>query len=183
MRTFLLFLAVAAANAGALASAQEPRPEGTGPKVLPPDLAPPSSDLPNDEQLEARRSAGGAARPKPVARREKSYSLAELSQFVGEGPNCVILPKGSVLFCPDAMAARVLSKPAGTMTAWTDFLTANRNWITTHEVTVAQVTGEKPISEDTRASFKAAGKMVIATLRGNPVTVLVSPATPAPPSP
>lgn len=183
MKTFLLLLAVATANVSGLAFAQEPRPEGTGPKVLPPDLAPPSSDLPNDEQLEARRSASGAAKPKPGARRKKGYSLAELSQFVGEGPACVILPKGSVLFCPDAMASRVLSKPAGTMTAWPDFLTANRNWITTHEVTVAQVTGEKPISDETRTSFKAAGKMVIATLRGNPVTVLVPPATPTPPSP
>lgn len=183
MKPFLLLLAVAAANASGLAPAQELHPEGAGPKVLPPDLPGPSNDLPNDEQLAAKRSASGAVNPKILARRTKGYSLAELSLFVGTGETCVILPKGSLLFCPDSLAARVITKPDGTVMPWPEFLPANRAWITTHEVTVDQITGAKPISDSDKSYFRTAGKMVIATLRGNPVTVLVPPTPPTPASP
>ncbi|MCW1921651.1 hypothetical protein OKA05_03745 [Luteolibacter arcticus] len=173
----LLFAAL-----GLLASAptrgDEPRRSGRGPEVLPPGLLPPANDVSGDEAFIARRDAAGAARPKPVARKAKDYSIAELSAFISNGETHAILPKGSVVFCPDAVATRVSNKAVGKPVAWPDFLVANRNWISTHEVTLPQIRGEAPLSESDRKAFAAAGRIVIATLRGNPVTVLPVTVTP-----
>ena len=170
----LLFVAL-----GLLASAptrgDEPRRSGRGPEVLPPGLQPPAHDVTNDEAFRARRAAGGATMPKPVPRQAKSYGIAELSVFISQGEVHAILPKGSVIFCPDALATRVSNKAAGKPIVWNEFLIANRNWISTHEVTLAQVRGEAPLSEGDRKTFATAGHIVIATLRGNPVTVLPVP--------
>ncbi|QJE97727.1 hypothetical protein [Luteolibacter luteus] len=157
--------------------AEDARKGGIGPEVLPPGALAPTADLPNDEALAARREAGGTVSPKIVPRKEKGYGLAEFSQFLSFGETGTILPKGSVLYYPDAHSIRLISGASKTMLSWPDFLTANRSWLATHEVSLAQVKGEAPISESDRASFKAGGKMVVATLRNNPVTVLIKPST------
>lgn len=157
--------------------AEENRKTGIGPEVLPPGPLTPTADLPNDEALAARR---GAAKPKFTRIEEKGYGLAEFSQFLRFGETGTILPKGSVISCPDSLAAHLVDGPSRTMLSWPDFLAANRNWLTTQEVSLAHVKGEMPFSESDRASFKAGGKMVVATLRNNPVTVLVKPPVPAP---
>jgi hypothetical protein len=175
-----LVLILASLSCWQMAAGQEARKGGIGPEVLPPGPVAPTADLPSDESLAERREAGGSVNPKVLPRKSKGYGLAEFSQFLGFGETGAILPKGSILYCPDSLAAHVLSGPKRAMLGWPDFLAANRNWLITHEVSMAQVKGEVPISESDRASFKAAGKMVIATLRNNPVTVLVK--TSVPPS-
>lgn len=178
MRSSFIFI-LACLSWQQIAGGQESRKGGIGPEVLPPGPIAPTADLPSDEALAERRNAGGAVSPKIMPRKSKSYGLAEFSQFLGFGEAGTILPKGSILYCPDSLATHVITGPNRTMLGWPDFLAANRNWLTTHEVSLGQVKGE-PISESDRASFKAGGKMVIATLRNNPVTVLVK--TPPPPS-
>lgn len=175
MKSLPLLFAALGLLASAPTRGDEPRRSGRGPEVLPPGLQPPANDSINDEAFRARRDAAGMAMPKPVPRQMKGYSIAELSVFISHGERHAILPKGSVIFCPDGFAGRVSNKAAGTPVAWKEFLVANRNWITTHEVTLAQVRGEASISESDRKAFASAGHVVIATLRGNPVTVLPVP--------
>ncbi len=158
------------------------REQGIGPEMLPAGPLAPSADLPDDEELAARRAAAGDLSPKAQPLRKRGFGLAEFSLFLSFGDASTLLPKGSMIHCPDALAARVLAKPAGTLLPWPDFLLANRNWITTREVSPAQVRGEVPVSGEDRAAFANGGKIVIATLRGNPVTVLArSPEAPAKP--
>jgi len=152
MKSLPLLFAALGLLASAPTRGDEPRRSGRGPDVLPPGLQPPANEVTNDEAFRA-----------------------ELSVFIGHGESHAILPKGSVIFCPDGFAARVSNKAAGTPVAWKEFLVANRNWISTHEVTLAQVRGEAPLSESDRKAFASAGHIVIATLRGNPVTVLPVP--------
>jgi hypothetical protein len=92
----------------------------------------------------------------------------------------VILPKGSVIHCPEALAARVLTMPRGKLMEWQQFLVAHRAWITTREVSQEQIRGEAAFTEIDRSAFHKGGKLVVATFRGHPVTVL-SPAVPTPP--
>lgn len=172
MRASSLLSVAVVLLASASTRGDEPRRNGTGPEVLPPGLRPPASDVPDDSDLIARRDAAGATRPKPVPRQRNGYGIAELSVFVGIGETHAILPKGSVIFCPEIHTARLQPKAFGKPVAWPDFLAANRNWIATREVTLAQVRGEAPLSEADRKSFAAARRIVVATLRGNPVTVL-----------
>ena len=154
------------------ATAQEPRKQGIGPSVLPEGPLVPSKDLAGDEELAARRAASGATGVKAVPKKARGFTLESLSQFVNQGDLSAILPKGSVIHCPDALAIHLVAKPTGTLMAWPDFLVTHRAWITTHEVTPAQIKGDVPLSEAELSSFRQGGKMVVATLRGNPVTVL-----------
>lgn len=170
-----LLLIVVGLLASAPAGADEPRPSGRGPEVLPPGLQPPASEVTNDEAFRARRNASGATIPKPVPKQAKSYSISDLSVFICLNDTHAILPKGSVIFSPDALATRVSNRASGKPVAWSEFLVANRNWLSTHEVTLAQVRGEASLSEGDRKAFATAGRLVVATLRGNPVTVLPVP--------
>lgn len=154
------------------AAAQEPRKQGIGPSVLPEGPLVPSKDLPGDEELAARRGASGATGVKAVPKKARGFTLEALSQFVSQGEQSAILPKGSVIHCPDVLSTRLVAKPAGALMTWPDFLITHRAWITTHEVTLAQIMGDSPLSEAEQNSFRQGGKMVVATLRGNPVTVL-----------
>ena len=172
MKTWVtIFIAAAVAHS---AAEEEPRRTGTGPEVLPKEQKGPAGDLPSDELLKELRKKKGLE-PKVVKFKPQGYSLAELSQFVGDSERFVMLPKGCVIHCPEGMSERIMAKPQGRMMVWSEFLVANRNWITTREVTMPQVRGEAAIAEADRKSFAAAGKMVIATFRGNPVTVLTPP--------
>jgi hypothetical protein len=180
MKPCLLRFALLGLLASTSARGDEPRPSGRGLEVLPPGLQPPAQEVTDDEALVARRDAAGTMRPKPVPLRSKGYGVAELSTFIAGGDTHAILPKGSIVFCPDVLAARISSKAVGKPVAWPDFLHTNRNWITTREVTLPQIRGEKPFTVEDREAFAKAGRIVVATLRGNPVTVLVSPTPPQP---
>lgn len=176
MKRFALLFAALGLVTSAPIRGDEPHRSGRGLEVLPPELHPPANDLPGDEAFVARRDAAGAVRPKPLPRQPKGYGIAELSTFIISGETHAILPKGSVIFCPDALASRVSATATGKPLPWSDFLAANRNWIATREVTLPRILGEKPFTEEDREAFAKAGRIVIATLRGNPVTVLVPPA-------
>ncbi|MCW1883422.1 hypothetical protein OKA04_01695 [Luteolibacter flavescens] len=156
---------------------EEPRRSGKGLEVLPADLKAPNAEVTNDAAFIARRNAAGAGDPKPVPKQAKGYGLAELSVFLSKGDTHTILPKGSIIYCPDKFSSLIANRAAGKPVAWPDFLIANRNWVSTHEVTLAQVRGEAPLSEEDRKAFATAGHLVVATLRGNPITVLPVPAT------
>ncbi len=155
-----------------VAAGEKPSAGGIGPGVLPGDLRPALSNLPTDEELIERRNARSPERPKPVPAKPSGFDVRDLSMYLGAGEVFTILPKGCVIHCPDRLTDRVLAAPAGKAAPWREFLSANRAWIATWEVTAAQARGEEALSGEDRAAFAARGMIVIATLRGNPVTVL-----------
>ena len=158
--------------------AKEERRSGQGPEYLPAIVQGPASDLPSDAELEARRGAGSSRKPRVVPKSPHAFSLAELSQFLGEGESSVILPKGAVIHCPEALTAKLLTTPGGKVMPWPEFLIAHRAWVTTREVSQEQIRGEAAFTDSDRASFLSGGKLVVATFRGNPVTVLTPVPTP-----
>lgn len=160
--------------------ADQDHKSGQGAAVVPAVLSPPDKDLTGDEKLLALRASGGNPGPRVVRRRSEGYGLLELSQFVGDGGTSVILPKGSVLFCPEAMAGRLIKRPEGKLVPFGEFLVAHRAWFTTFEVSPAQVRGEAPLPESRLKSFASGGKLVVATMRGFPVTVITPTPFPQP---
>lgn len=165
-----------------LSAAYAPQPQerksGQGPEHLPAIMQGPGNDLPSDAEFQARRAAGNARKLRVVPKSPRDFSLEALSQFLGDGESCVILPKGCVVHCPDTLGARVLTTPRGKLVPWPEFLVAHRAWITTREVSQEQIRGEAVFTESDHAGFHSAGKLVIATFRGNPVTVLTPLPTP-----
>lgn len=164
----------AALSIGAAFAGESRSSGGVGPAVLPEDVRPAHADLPTDEELIERRSASNPERPKPVPAKPSGFDIRELSMYLGAGEVFTILPKGCVIHCPDRLTDRLLAAPSGKAVPWQEFLPANRAWVSTREVTAAQARGEEELSEEDWAAFAAQGRIVVATLRGNPVTVLPS---------
>ena len=147
---------------------------GVGKGVLPPVLTSPASEQMHDAEFRSKRAASEAIEPTPVPRRETGLSLTDLSTFLVSGDHHLILPKGSVLFCPDPLVSKVSSSPVGQAQPWQEFLAENRSWVTTFEVTLPQIHGAEQLTDSQRRTLSQSGSIVIATLRGQPVTVLAS---------
>ncbi|MBB5351774.1 hypothetical protein HNR46_002013 [Haloferula luteola] len=148
-----------------------------GPGTVSPEYGTAGRELPSDADIRALRSAGGIIEPRPVPRRRDGFGLEALSEYlIGFGTHAM-LPKGSILFCPDARASQRAGQAKGRPTPWPDFLAGNRGWVTTFEVSLAQIRGEEPVPAEKWESFSADGKVVVATHRGLPVTVLAPPPT------
>ena len=89
---------------------------------------------------------------------------------------CSRVPKESILYLPKEYQALVVEKPKGRQVNWIEFLAANRSWLRHQDVTWPQVLGEAPLSPTILHALANEDRLVIATYRGGPVTVL--PASP-----
>jgi len=158
----------------------EDRKSGIGTSMIPPNAGNPVTERMTDEELTQKRllSSATPADFKPLPPKPNDYGLLAMSSILENSGNFVLLPKGSILFCPEGYRSRWVAQPTGRYTVWRDFLTMNRNWITTREVTNQEVTGEKQLSTDVVENFKKTNLVVIATQYGNPITVLTSSSAP-----
>lgn len=154
--------------------AETPRRPGTGIDKIPTGAGTPVADVTNDERLNELRTRAleNQPAPKPEPPRASSFSLKEMSTIVQGDTHFVLLPKGSILWCPPALEKKITDRPSGTATDWLTFFAENRSWITKHEVTRDQITGKAPIAEATAEHFRKRGMLVVATLEGGPVTVI-----------
>lgn len=101
-------------------------------------------------------------------------SILKQSMILHDGKNWTIVPKGAVIFLPDALKARVDVKPIGKLLTFTDFITCNRNWITTNEVSFDQAAGAEPLAAERVAFWSKQDKIVIAVHQSGPISVLVA---------
>ncbi|RYD37815.1 MAG: hypothetical protein EOP87_02785 [Verrucomicrobiaceae bacterium] len=149
------------------------RRSGTGPGVIPENAGHPLTDAMTDEQLIARRqaAAGGQGLPKPMPPVPHGYGLLEMSTVLESGGNFALLPKGSVIWCPPSRQAQMVSAPSGRFSDWLTFLSANRGWITTFEVTQDQVTGKTPLPVAAIERFRKGNLLTVATLQGSPISI------------
>ena len=105
---------------------------------------------------------------------EEGQSILKQSMILHDGINWTIVPKGSVIFLPPALKARVDAKPIGKLLTFADFLVQNRNWITTNEVSFDQAAGTEPLPAARVAFWSKQDKMVIAVHQSGPISVLVA---------
>jgi hypothetical protein len=178
IRIALLGILAAASAAPLFAQQQQQGPpaaqrkSGSGMAVLPSDIQAPASHVISDDDFAALRTAKNGAGPKPMPPKKHGLSLLEMSTVLSHAGQSTLLPKGSVIWTPDSVKDRIVPAPSGVTIPWQEFLTANRNWISTCEVDVKQICGEKPLTPQMLNSFKTRGVMIVATLNGGPVTVL-----------
>lgn len=103
--------------------------------------------------------------------RPGEQSLIKQSDILHDGSNWTIVPKGALLHVPAQMSARVGAKPLGTLLGWTEFLTANRAWIATEEVSFEQAAGKKPVADTKKEFWATQTKVVVAVHQGGPISV------------
>lgn len=106
-------------------------------------------------------------------RRPEDQSIIKQSIILHDGANWTLVPKGAVIFLPEAMKSRVDVKPTGSLLSWTAFLSKNQAWITTADVSFEQATGKKPLQPERVAFWAKQDKVVIATHQSGPISVRV----------
>lgn len=145
--------------------------------------APAMTDRITPEEIAARqKSAPAVTQPVEAAEakvaRPGEQSLIKQSDILADGNNWTLVPKGAVLHIPAALNNRVGAKPLGTLLSWTDFLTVNRGWLFTEEVTFDQAAGKTPIPPSRTEFWKKNGKVIVAVHLGGPISVRTEPVTP-----
>jgi hypothetical protein len=147
---------------------------------------PTMTDRITPEEIAARQKATTPfnAIPRPVIGAEgqvanpAGQSLINQSEILNDGIHWTLVPKGAVLHIPPAFSDRVGAKPLGKLLTWTEFLTANRNWLFTEEVTLDLAAGKKPFALSRQEAWNKGNKVVIAVLRGGPISVRNEPNAP-----
>lgn len=150
------------------------RRSGIGPEMLPNGTTSPTADTLSDQEFIARRNAGTAntPAPKPIPPKPSAYGLLEMSTVLQSGSEFMLVPKGSVIWCPKQHEGKIVTHPAGKFVGWTSFVTANRNWITTLELTKDQAVGKVRIAPEILDRHRKGNLVVIATLNGSPITLV-----------
>jgi hypothetical protein len=147
--------------------------------------APQMTDRITPEEIAARRKSSPmkvvdtpSVAAGPAAARPGEPSLIKQSDILSDGHNWTIVPKGALLHVPEALANRVGARPIGTLLVWNEFLTVNRGWLFTEEVTFAQAAGKAPIPASRTEFWQKNGKVIVAVHLGGPISVRSEPATP-----
>ncbi|RYD42426.1 MAG: hypothetical protein EOP85_11265 [Verrucomicrobiaceae bacterium] len=157
------------------------RRSGTGLEMIPSGTGNPTAEATTDAQFIEQRAAQGTpvldGKPLPTA--ANPYSLMAMSSFLESNGKTVILPKGCILYRPQSQAVTFPDKPASQPVDWLEFLAANRALVRCLEVSVEQIRGAAPIPPEALDPKGQPDAVIIATLRGNPVTV-ISPKPAAP---
>lgn len=117
------------------------------------------SDLSQTEKSEARVT------------RSTSQSIIAQSEILHDGEHWTLVPKGAVLFVPEKKSQNVGARPVGTLLQWSDFLAKNPAWISTHETSYAQASGDTPLPEKTVKHWAQQDRIVIAVHHGGPISV------------
>ncbi len=101
-------------------------------------------------------------------------SILKQSMVLHDGKNWTIVPKGAVVFLPDSLKSRVDAKPVGKLLTFADFISLNRSWIATDEVSFDQAAGNEPLAAANVASWSKQEKLVIAVHHSGPISVNVA---------
>jgi len=98
-------------------------------------------------------------------------SIINQSSILHDGDSWTLVPNGSVIYLPASMKARLNLKPIGTLLPWTKFLTKNKNWIATNEVSFDQAAGKEPIPAKSTGVWTKQDKIVVAVHQDGPISV------------
>lgn len=147
--------------------------------------APVMTDRITPEEISARQKASPVtsleqqvAGAEAKVARPGEQSLIKQSDILSDGTNWTLVPKGAVLHIPQILSNRVDAKPVGNLLSWTEFLTINRGWLFTEEVTFEQAAGKAPIPPSRTEFWKKNGKVIVAVHLGGPISVRTEPSTP-----
>lgn len=86
--------------------------------------------------------------------------------------NATFVPKRAVLNVPERFNDRFILKKGSKIMTFPAFYAKNRGWIMTYEVSIDQAFGKKPFDESKLEWLKKSGRVVVATFKGGPITVL-----------
>ncbi|OYV04388.1 MAG: hypothetical protein CFE26_17165 [Verrucomicrobiales bacterium VVV1] len=104
--------------------------------------------------------------------------LVSQSDFISLAGASTLVPKHAILKVPAGFADRIRFQEGSRILSWTEFFAANRNWITTIEITPEQAGGKAPLPKESSDVIAKSSNLVVATFRGGPISLL-TPKAPA----
>jgi len=108
-------------------------------------------------------------------------SLWKSSIILSDGEKFTLVPVGSILHLPAGLRSRVLAKPQGDFTFWPSFLRRNAAWLSAREVSLPLSRGNAQESKALLKSLDRDPRLIVATFKGGPITILEpAPARPNP---
>lgn len=100
-------------------------------------------------------------------------SILERSDILSFNGLTTLIPKRAILTLPESLKARVGTHGQGhRLVNWSEFLVANRGWITTLEVSRAQVEGNAALPIEAGERINKSSSLIVATFQGGPISVL-----------
>jgi hypothetical protein len=108
----------------------------------------------------------------PDPTKAKPVDLLASSDFLSFGGIATLVPKRAILCSPKNYQDRLKLVPGSKIVSWGEFLTANRGWIKTLEVTRAQAEGVEPFDEKVAENLQKSSIVIVATYHSGPISVL-----------
>lgn len=99
-------------------------------------------------------------------------NLLEQSDILCFNGLATLVPKMAILAVPVKYKDHLTMKPGTKIVGWTEFLSVNRGWITTVEVSRVQAEGNQPLVKDVSDRIGKSMNLVVATFHGGPISVL-----------
>lgn len=152
--------------------AQTPSGRGFGLHLVPKDLPAATRDTTTDEQLRLRRQAekfsGFAREP----REKEVHEIEKHSEFIAAAGNVTLVPKGAVLHVPERFRKNLVTGLTGKFQPFHEFIGSNRALLLPFEVTLDEALGKKPVDETKLEIAKRSGRILVAVLNRNPISML-----------
>lgn len=98
-------------------------------------------------------------------------SLLERSDALAHGELATLLPKGALLFVPEALADRASLAEGAALVDWREFYRNNSHWILPWNMRLGQALGDEALDMGQFERLKRMGKIVVATCLDQPISV------------
>lgn len=98
--------------------------------------------------------------------------LVAQSDFICASGTATLVPKHAILKVPAAYESRTRYVEGSRIQNWAEFFAANRNWITTVEITPDQAAGKEPLPAELSSLISKSSNLVVATFKGGPISLL-----------
>ncbi len=133
-------------------------------------ISPSAFEKLKQEAAQERGKNMGSFRPAdPIPPRR---SLYERFVILAGKDSHTLIPAGSVLLLPEYHREHLVEKPRGNMVPWKEFLEANRNWLSTQEVSMKVARGKPTLLEPVLKQLGNEKRLVIATNLQRPVAIM-----------
>jgi hypothetical protein len=104
--------------------------------------------------------------------RTSSTDISTYAQILHDGTNWTMIPRGAVLHLSDKHRDKLGERPVGNLVSWPEFLSINRSWLATEEVTLRQAEGTRAIDPRRLSYFSKQKRMVVAVHQESPIAVV-----------
>lgn len=135
--------------------------------------------LKSAQQLDPMKKMTAATGEDPSVKGQPEDLLSQ-SDIICFNGLATLVPKRAILASPADLQDRLAVTEDAKFVGWSEFLVANRGWISTEEVSFEQATGKLPLPDAATQRIVKSTNLIVATYMGGPISVMAPPTPPTP---